>query len=173
MHAFKPNSLCLLRCTSQAVSVFVQDASFEMERKRNRPVKYNRELVHQSVKALEKIADVRPQLLLCQASWSGCMRSLLLLALAILIVIGSVSNHAGWEVLALSPVRSYLALAIYVLQAPFQEQEMKVHIKGFRPISQPSFGAKPNACSHPSLTACQRMRKPQVAPLLCASPYYF
>ena len=36
-----------------------QDATFEMERKRNRPEKYNRLLVQKSVKAMKKILDIR------------------------------------------------------------------------------------------------------------------
>lgn len=36
-----------------------EDTTFEMERQRNRPVKYNRELVHKSVKAMQKIEEVR------------------------------------------------------------------------------------------------------------------
>ncbi len=35
-----------------------QDATFEMERRRNRPEKYDRELVHKTVKAMEKITEV-------------------------------------------------------------------------------------------------------------------
>ena len=31
-----------------------------MERKRNRPEKYNRDLVHKTVKAVEKVSAVRP-----------------------------------------------------------------------------------------------------------------
>ena len=38
----------------------LQDAMFEMERRRNRPEKYDRELVHKTVKAMEKITEVRP-----------------------------------------------------------------------------------------------------------------
>ena len=33
-----------------------------MERRRNRPEKYDRELVHKTVKAMEKITEVRPAL---------------------------------------------------------------------------------------------------------------
>ena len=36
----------------------VQDTTFEMERQRNKPVKYNRELVHKSVKAMQKVEEV-------------------------------------------------------------------------------------------------------------------
>ncbi|KAK9828075.1 hypothetical protein WJX81_000338 [Elliptochloris bilobata] len=36
-----------------------EDATFEMERRRNRPEKYDRELVHKTVKAMEKITEVR------------------------------------------------------------------------------------------------------------------
>lgn len=35
-----------------------QDTTFEMERQRNKPVKYNRELVHKSVKAMQKVEEV-------------------------------------------------------------------------------------------------------------------
>ena len=35
-----------------------QDATFEMERRRNRPEKYDRELAHKTVKAMEKITEV-------------------------------------------------------------------------------------------------------------------
>ena len=49
----------------------VQDTTFEMERQRNKPVKYNRELVHKSVKAMQKVEEVsktckhKPANLLC------------------------------------------------------------------------------------------------------------
>ena len=36
----------------------LQDATFEMERQRNRPVKYDRELVQRSVKAMQKVEQV-------------------------------------------------------------------------------------------------------------------
>ncbi|KAK9805862.1 hypothetical protein WJX73_009997 [Symbiochloris irregularis] len=36
-----------------------EDAVFELERKRNRPEKYDRDLVRTSVKAMEKISEVR------------------------------------------------------------------------------------------------------------------
>jgi len=36
-----------------------EDTTFEMERKRNRPEKYNRVLVQKSVKAMKKILDIR------------------------------------------------------------------------------------------------------------------
>lgn len=36
----------------------LQDTTFEMERQRNKPVKYNRELVHKSVKAMQKVEEV-------------------------------------------------------------------------------------------------------------------
>ena len=36
----------------------MQDTTFEMERQRNKPVKYNRELVHKSVKAMQKVEEV-------------------------------------------------------------------------------------------------------------------
>jgi len=36
-----------------------EDATFEMERKRNRPEKYNRELVSTTVKAMKRIKDIR------------------------------------------------------------------------------------------------------------------
>lgn len=36
-----------------------QDATFEMERRRNRPVKYDRRLVHSVVKSIDKIATIR------------------------------------------------------------------------------------------------------------------
>ena len=37
----------------------MQDTTFEMEKRRNRPEKYNRELVHKTVKAMERISEVR------------------------------------------------------------------------------------------------------------------
>ena len=37
----------------------LQDTTFEMEKRRNRPEKYNRELVHKTVKAMERISEVR------------------------------------------------------------------------------------------------------------------
>ena len=42
----------------------LQDTTFEMERRRNRPEKYNREVVQKTVKAMEKIAEVLLQLFL-------------------------------------------------------------------------------------------------------------
>jgi large subunit ribosomal protein L24e len=37
----------------------VEDATFELERKRNRPEKYNRETVSKTLKAIGKIAEIR------------------------------------------------------------------------------------------------------------------
>ena len=37
----------------------MQDTTFEMEKQRNRPIKYNREVVHKSVKAMQKVEEVR------------------------------------------------------------------------------------------------------------------
>lgn len=37
----------------------LQDATFDMERRRNRPEKYDRALVHKTVNAMKKITDVR------------------------------------------------------------------------------------------------------------------
>lgn len=36
-----------------------EDATFEMERKRNRPEKYDRELVHKAVGAIKKVTAIR------------------------------------------------------------------------------------------------------------------
>lgn len=36
-----------------------EDATFEMERRRNRPEKYDRDLVVKTVKAMKKISDIR------------------------------------------------------------------------------------------------------------------
>ena len=36
-----------------------EDATFELERKRNRPEKYDRELVYKTIKAMEKIGEIR------------------------------------------------------------------------------------------------------------------
>jgi large subunit ribosomal protein L24e len=36
-----------------------EDATFEMERRRNRPEKYDRELVKKTVKAMERISEIR------------------------------------------------------------------------------------------------------------------
>lgn len=38
-----------------------QDATFEFERRRNRPERYNREVVEQTLKAMKKIDEVRVQ----------------------------------------------------------------------------------------------------------------
>jgi large subunit ribosomal protein L24e len=38
-----------------------EDATFEMERRRNRPEKYNRELVQTTVKAMKRIKEIRVQ----------------------------------------------------------------------------------------------------------------
>jgi large subunit ribosomal protein L24e len=37
----------------------LQDATFELERKRNRPERYDRNVVEQTVKAMKKISEVR------------------------------------------------------------------------------------------------------------------
>lgn len=37
----------------------VEDATFEMERKRNRPEKYNRETVAKTLQAMDKISEIR------------------------------------------------------------------------------------------------------------------
>eukprot|EP00877_Chromochloris_zofingiensis_P006918 jgi/Chrzof1/247/Cz01g08200.t1 len=36
-----------------------EDATFELERRRNRPEKYNRETVKKTIKAIEKISEIR------------------------------------------------------------------------------------------------------------------
>lgn len=36
-----------------------EDATFEMERKRNRPEKYDRELVQKTIKAMERVGEIR------------------------------------------------------------------------------------------------------------------
>ncbi len=41
------------------VQALPQDATFEMERRRNRPEKYDRQLVHKTVKAMQKVDEVR------------------------------------------------------------------------------------------------------------------
>ena len=38
-----------------------QDSTFEFERRRNRPERYNREVVEQTLKAMKKIEEVRVQ----------------------------------------------------------------------------------------------------------------
>ena len=38
-----------------------QDSTFEFERRRNRPERYNREVVEQTLKAMKKIDEVRVQ----------------------------------------------------------------------------------------------------------------
>jgi large subunit ribosomal protein L24e len=37
----------------------VEDATFELERKKNRPIKYNREVVAKTIKAIDRIAEIR------------------------------------------------------------------------------------------------------------------
>ena len=54
--------LHLLPNMSQRQCCCMQDATFEMERKRNRPEKYNRELVHKTIKGVEKVSAVCPWL---------------------------------------------------------------------------------------------------------------
>ena len=44
-------------CSAES-TLHLQDTTFEMERQRNKPVKYNRELVHKSVKAMQKVEEV-------------------------------------------------------------------------------------------------------------------
>ena len=46
----------------------MQDTTFEMEKRRNRPEKYNRELVHKTVKAMERISEV------CHLESSPCVK---------------------------------------------------------------------------------------------------
>lgn len=36
-----------------------EDATFEMERRRNRPEKYDREIVHKTVQAMKKVNEIR------------------------------------------------------------------------------------------------------------------
>ena len=50
---------CLARLFIARMMLCLQDTTFEMERQRNKPVKYNRELVHKSVKAMQKVEEVR------------------------------------------------------------------------------------------------------------------
>jgi large subunit ribosomal protein L24e len=40
-------------------SMTAEDATFEMERRRNRPEKYDRELVQKTIKAIERIDEIR------------------------------------------------------------------------------------------------------------------
>lgn len=48
----------------------MQDTTFEMEKQRNRPIKYNREVVHKSVKAMQKVEEVRlSAALLCYSTF--------------------------------------------------------------------------------------------------------
>lgn len=43
-----------------------------MEKRRNRPEKYNRELVHKTVKAMERISEVRVTLVCCNNVYPVC-----------------------------------------------------------------------------------------------------
>lgn len=43
----------------QAGKELAEDATFEMERKRNRPEKYDRQLVHKTVKSMQKVEEIR------------------------------------------------------------------------------------------------------------------
>ena len=54
-HALKPLHPRLFALRDVLV---MQDTTFEMEKRRNRPEKYNRELVHKTVKAMERISEV-------------------------------------------------------------------------------------------------------------------
>ena len=47
-----------MRVISDDAAEYLQDTTFEMEKRRNRPEKYNRELVHKTVKAMERISEV-------------------------------------------------------------------------------------------------------------------
>ena len=42
----------------------LQDTTFEMEKQRNRPVKYDRELTQKTIKAMEKVTEVSSLILL-------------------------------------------------------------------------------------------------------------
>jgi len=55
-------------CRDRPPAVAVQDKTFEMERKRNRPEKYDRNLLHKTVTAVEKVTAV-------SASTSCCLLS--------------------------------------------------------------------------------------------------
>ena len=50
----------------------LQDATFEMERQRNRPVKYDRELVQRSVKAMQKVEQVGGFVHASVSRWQPC-----------------------------------------------------------------------------------------------------
>lgn len=50
----------------------MQDTTFEMEKRRNRPEKYNRELVHKTVKAMERISEVRVTPVCCNYVYPAC-----------------------------------------------------------------------------------------------------
>lgn len=39
--------------------LLAQDTTFDMERRRNRPEKYDREVMHKTVKAMQKIDEVK------------------------------------------------------------------------------------------------------------------
>ena len=53
-----PHTLPGLPVSPLELLLCLQDTTFEMERQRNKPVKYNRELVHKSVKAMQKVEEV-------------------------------------------------------------------------------------------------------------------
>jgi len=71
-----------------------QDATFEFERRRNRPERYNREVVEQTLKAMKKIDEVRVQ----RESKFWESRCVLSSKLRIVFFLwNSIVKHASWK----------------------------------------------------------------------------
>ena len=51
---FKPTILTPLKHT-----ITVQDSTYEFEKRRNRPVKYNREVMESTLKAMKKVSEIQ------------------------------------------------------------------------------------------------------------------
>lgn len=81
-------------CSAES-TLHLQDTTFEMERQRNKPVKYNRELVHKSVKAMQKVEEVCSSTILNsksslqQGPSAACMRQTCKTAIQIALDPGS------------------------------------------------------------------------------------
>ena len=51
--------VCLFDITAYSVSSSFQDSTFEFEKRRNIPVRYNRDLIQTTVKVMKRIAEIK------------------------------------------------------------------------------------------------------------------
>lgn len=54
--------------------LLAQDTTFDMERRRNRPEKYDREVMHKTVKAMQKIDEVKMSACICAEAMPTVMQ---------------------------------------------------------------------------------------------------